>query len=69
MMTLIAFDDPGLVVLPYHRNLSGLSPEQLERVRVRPQRTSSKRRASLSEMSATEIAGGRWSSSGAAPAG
>ena len=24
MMTLIAFDDPGLVVLPYHRNLSGL---------------------------------------------
>ena len=35
MMTLIAFDDPGLVVLPYHRNLSGLSEEQLARVRAR----------------------------------
>ena len=35
MMTLIAFDDPGLVVLPYHRNLSGLSDGQLERVSAR----------------------------------
>ena len=35
MMTLIAFDDPGLVVLPYHRNLSGLSPDQLHRVKSR----------------------------------
>ncbi len=35
MMTLIAFDDPGLVVLPYHRNLSGLSSEQLARVKSR----------------------------------
>ena len=35
MMTLIAFDDPGLVVLPYHRNLSGLSAEQLARVQAR----------------------------------
>ena len=34
MMTLIAFDDPGLVVLPYHRNLSGLSGEQLARVQA-----------------------------------
>ena len=35
MMTLIAFDDPGLVVLPYHRNLSGLDDAQLERVKSR----------------------------------
>ena len=35
MMTLISFDDPGLVVLPYHRNLSGLSGGQLARVRAR----------------------------------
>ena len=35
MMTLISFDDPGLVVLPYHRNLSGLSGEQLARVQSR----------------------------------
>ena len=35
MMTLIAFDDPGLVVLPYHRNLSGLTDEQLQRVTTR----------------------------------
>ena len=35
MMTLISFDDPGLVVLPYHRNLSGLSDEQLARVQAR----------------------------------
>ena len=32
MMTLIAFDDPGLVVLPYHRSLRGLAPPQLDRV-------------------------------------
>ena len=35
MMTLISFDDPGLVVLPYHRNLSGLSDGQLARVKAR----------------------------------
>ena len=35
MMTLIAFDDPGLVVLPYHRNLSGLGDAQLARVKER----------------------------------
>ncbi len=35
MMTLISFDDPGLVVLPYHRNLSGLSDEQMTRVQAR----------------------------------
>ncbi len=35
MMTLISFDDPGLVVLPYHRNLSGLAEEQLARVQAR----------------------------------
>ena len=35
MMTLISFDDPGLVVLPYHRNLSGLTEEQLARVQAR----------------------------------
>ena len=35
MMTLISFDDPGLVVLPYHRNLSGLTDEQLARVQSR----------------------------------
>ena len=35
MMTLISFDDPGLVVLPYHRSLSGLSDEQLARVNSR----------------------------------
>ena len=35
MMTLIAFDDPGLVVLPYHRNLSGLDDQQLGRVKER----------------------------------
>ena len=35
MMTLIAFDDPGLVVLPYHRNLSGLTAEQLTRIKSR----------------------------------
>ena len=46
MMTLISFDDPGLVVLPYHRNLSGLSDAQLARVQSR-----------LSEMFDAEPAG------------
>ena len=32
MMTLIEFQDPGLMVLPYHRVLGPLSPDQLERV-------------------------------------
>ena len=35
MMTLISYNDPGLVVLPYHRNLSGLDSKQLERVKAR----------------------------------
>lgn len=35
MMTLISYDDPGLVVLPYHRNLSGLGEELLDRVKQR----------------------------------
>ena len=35
MMTLIAFDDPGLVVLPYHRNLYDLDDTQLARVQSR----------------------------------
>ena len=48
MMTLISFDDPGLVVLPYHRNLSGLSDEQLAHVQTR-----------LSEMFEIEPAGNR----------
>ena len=33
MMGLIGFDDPGLMVLPYHRVLGGLDPETLGRVR------------------------------------
>ena len=32
MMTLIGFDDPGLVVLPYHRTLGGLSPDKYAEV-------------------------------------
>jgi len=32
MMTLISFDDPGLLVLPYHRLLGGLSEEELAQV-------------------------------------
>jgi uncharacterized protein (DUF1015 family) len=35
MMALIGFDDPGLMVLPYHRVLGGLSPEALAQVRQR----------------------------------
>ena len=34
MMTLIAFEDPGLLVLPYHRILRGLSAEKLSQVRA-----------------------------------
>ncbi len=33
LMTLIGFDDPGLLVLPYHRVLGGLSDGQLTQVR------------------------------------
>lgn len=33
MMALVEFDDPGLLLLPYHRTVAGLSPEQLSRVR------------------------------------
>ena len=32
MMTLIGFDDPGLLVLPYHRLLGGLSPDKYSEV-------------------------------------
>ena len=39
MMTLICFDDPGLLVLPYHRVLGGLSPQQLSTVQERLQDT------------------------------
>ena len=53
MMTLIAFDDPGLVVLPYHRNLSGLSEAQLERVRARLSEVFEAE--SVGDMSADEI--------------
>ena len=35
MMTLIEFDDPGLLLLPYHRVIGGLSIEQLDGVRQR----------------------------------
>lgn len=35
MMTLIEFDDPGLLVLPYHRVVGGLSPAQLGRLHER----------------------------------
>ena len=35
MMTLIAFEDPGLLVLPYHRMLGGLSPDQFSEVQRR----------------------------------
>ena len=33
MMTLIDFDDPGLLVLPYHRTLGGMDPPTLTAVR------------------------------------
>ena len=32
MMTLIEFDDPGLMVLPYHRTIHGLTEKQIDRV-------------------------------------
>ena len=32
-MTLIGFDDPGLLVLPYHRLLGGLSPDKYAEVK------------------------------------
>ena len=35
MMTLVGFEDPGLLVLPYHRMLGGLSPDQLSEVQRR----------------------------------
>ena len=35
MMTLIGFDDPGLLVLPYHRLLSNLSEHQFARIESR----------------------------------
>ena len=35
MMTLIEFDDPGLMVLPYHRTIHGLTDEQMGRVEER----------------------------------
>ena len=35
MMTLIAFDDPGLLVLPYHRTLGRMDPPTLTAVRNR----------------------------------
>ena len=35
MMTLIEFDDPGLLLLPYHRVVGGLSADQLSAVRSR----------------------------------
>ena len=35
MMTLIEFDDPGLLVLPYHRVAGGLSPGTLARLQER----------------------------------
>ena len=33
MMTLIEFDDPGLLVLPYHRLLGGLPPDKYSEVK------------------------------------
>ena len=35
MMTLIEFDDPGLMVLPYHRTIHGLTEKQISRVEER----------------------------------
>ena len=35
MMTLVGFEDPGLLVLPYHRMLGGLSPDQFSEVQRR----------------------------------
>ena len=33
MMALVEFDDPGLMLLPYHRTINGLTPGQLSQVR------------------------------------
>ena len=33
MMTLVEFDDPGLLLLPYHRVAGGMSSEQMDAVR------------------------------------
>ena len=35
MMTLIAFDDPGLVVLGYHRTLNGVPDDKLANIKTR----------------------------------
>ena len=35
MMTLIAFDDPGLVVLGYHRTLNGVPADKLGRIKAK----------------------------------
>ena len=35
MMTLIAFDDPGLVVLGYHRTLNGVPEDKLSKIKAR----------------------------------
>ena len=35
MMTLIAFDDPGLVVLGYHRTLNGVPADKLANIKAR----------------------------------
>ena len=35
MMTLVEFDDPGLLLLPYHRVAGGMSAAQLDDVRAR----------------------------------
>lgn len=35
MMTLIAFDDPGLVVLGYHRTLNGVPADKLTRIKAK----------------------------------
>ena len=35
MMTLIAFDDPGLVVLGYHRTLSGVPADKLANIKAK----------------------------------
>ena len=34
MMTLVEFDDPGLLLLPYHRVVGGMADEQLDDVRA-----------------------------------
>jgi len=34
LMSLTAFDDPGLIILPYHRVVTGLAPSQLTQLRA-----------------------------------